>query len=121
MGDRRMTIIGDMPLYPEVWTDDENTGICAVYTEKRMIRIPSGFEENIVLNGTKAERLFLEFEKECDYLLEVRDLYGGQCFKADNEGEKRNQRNICAYSCENLSAATPRTIHEIESLIGNHS
>lgn len=63
-------------LYPEVWTDDENTGICAVYTEKRIISIPSGFKENIVLNGTKSEKLFLKFEKELDYLIEVRDCMG---------------------------------------------
>jgi alpha-galactosidase len=75
-------------LYPEVWTDDENTGICAVYTQKRIITIPSGFKENIVLNGTKAERLFLEFEKECDYLLEVRDCMGDRVSRLTTKGRK---------------------------------
>lgn len=75
-------------LYPEVWTDDENTGICAVYTEKRIIRIPSGFEESIVLNGTKAEKLFLEFDKECDYLFEVRNCMGEIVSRLTTKGRR---------------------------------
>lgn len=47
-------------LYPVVWTQKKEKAIIAVYSEERIIKIPDGVTECVILNGTKGNRMALE-------------------------------------------------------------
>lgn len=63
-------------LYPVVWSLSEEQGVGAIYTENRVMGLPSEVSDYIILNGTKANAIALKAEREGAYEFVVKDCMG---------------------------------------------
>lgn len=82
-------------LYPEVRVKDENTEIIVVYSADRVVKINPKVRKTILVNGTKAEEIYVRLEESCDANISQIDCYGNEVVK-----EKRALSGIQNLSCK---------------------
>lgn len=81
-------------LYPEVRVKNDNTEIIVVYSADRVIKVSPNKRKTILVNGTKAEEIYVRFEGVYGADVSLIDCYG----KAVRE-EKRNLSGIQSLDC----------------------
>ncbi len=72
-------------LYPVVWTRKEERAVMAVYTENRILHIPGGVKDCVILNGTKGNRMVLD-TKGVSGSVTVKDCFGNETGSQEIDG-----------------------------------
>lgn len=66
-------------LYPEVRAVQDTKAIIAIYAARRMVSITENLKEVILLNGTKEQEMYLEFDSKRRFVLVQKDCCGREC------------------------------------------
>lgn len=81
-------------LYPEVRVKDENTEIIVVYSADCVVKINPKARKTILVNGTKAEEIYVRLEEDCEAEVSQIDCYGNVAAK-----EERSLSGIQSFNC----------------------
>ncbi len=81
-------------LYPEVRVKDDDTEIIVVYSAGRVVKVCPDKRKTILVNGTKADEIYVCFEEPYEAEISRIDCYG----KSVRE-EKREQSGILNLAC----------------------
>lgn len=81
-------------LYPEVRVKDEKTEIIVVYSADRVVKINPKSRKTILVNGTKAEEIYVLLEEECE-----KEISQIDCFGHEVASKKRTLSGIQKLNC----------------------